>query len=263
MKLFLAVSFCLIVSAFGNSGSQRSPYFQKKVARYFRKNGVTQKSSKQTSSESYETDSSSFNLIRGAPRFAKTRLGVFPLAARNAMTYEERNTYLPVMKSLVKVMETRYPAPEDVNTLLVLSRDLGFLKVKGELPIPAAFGDVNIADMLLDEGDAIVNVDGLPHILTRYGAFPLSDLSLMTDEERKRYLPATKIFIKVLEKEFIDQNEINELIKRGEDLQDLMPELWNDDIIQTLNNHIGYDFDANGNIVNARRTQVNSGRVGN
>ena len=52
-------------------------------------------------------------------------IGVFPWAARNAMTYEERNTYLPVMKSLVKVMESRYPAPEDVNTLLVLSRDLG------------------------------------------------------------------------------------------------------------------------------------------
>jgi hypothetical protein len=101
-------------------------------------------------------------------------IGVFPLAVRNAMTLEERNTYLPVMKTLVKVMETRYPAPEDVNTLLVLSRDLakGLFKVKGELPIPAAFGDVNlvnIADMLLDEGDAIVNVDGLPHFLTRYG----------------------------------------------------------------------------------------------
>ena len=91
------------------------------------------------------------------------------------------------------------------------------------------------------------------------GAFPLSDQSLMTDEERKRYLPATKLFVKVLEKEFIDQNEVNELIKRGEDLQDLLPERWNDDIIQTLNNHIGYDFDANGNIVSARGTQVYSG----
>ena len=94
------------------------------------------------------------------------------MAARNAMTYEERNTYLPVMKSLVKVMETRYPAPEDVNTLLVLSRDLakGLLKVKGELPIPAAFGGVlGFVDVLLDEGDAIVNVGGLPHVLTKYG----------------------------------------------------------------------------------------------
>ena len=91
------------------------------------------------------------------------------------------------------------------------------------------------------------------------GAFPLSDQSLMTDEERKRYLPATKLFVKVLEKEFIDQNEVNELIKRGEDLQDLLPERWNDDIIQTLNKHIGYDFDANGHIVSARRTQVYSG----
>jgi len=260
MKLSLAVSFCLLVSAFGASLPQRSPYFQKKVAHYFRKNEGTQYGYQQQLG--YGSESSSFNMIRGAPRFANTRLGVFPLAARNAMTLDERNTYLPVMKSLVKVMETRYPAPEDVNTLLVLSRDLskGLLKVKGRIPIPAAFGDVlGFADVLLDEGDAIVNVNGLPHVLTKYGAFPLSDQSLMTDEERKRYLPATKLFVKVLEKEFIDQNEVNELIKRGEDLQDLLPERWNDDIIQTLNNHIGYDFDANGNIVSARRTQVYSG----
>ena len=51
------------------------------------------------------------------------------------------------------------------------------------------------------------------------GAFPLSDVSLMTDEERELYLPAIKAFIKVLENDNIDQDEIDELIKEGEKLQ--------------------------------------------
>ena len=46
------------------------------------------------------------------------------MAAKNALSSEERNKFLPVMKALVKVMETNTPAPEDVNTLLVLTRDL-------------------------------------------------------------------------------------------------------------------------------------------
>ena len=46
------------------------------------------------------------------------------MAAKNALSSEERNKFLPVMKALVKVMETNTPAPKDVNTLLVLTRDL-------------------------------------------------------------------------------------------------------------------------------------------
>ena len=41
----------------------------------------------------------------------------------------------------------------------------------------------------------------------------------MTDEERELYLPAIKAFIKVLENDNIDQDEIDELIKEGEKLQ--------------------------------------------
>ena len=51
------------------------------------------------------------------------------------------------------------------------------------------------------------------------GAFPLSDISLMTDEERELYLPAIKAFIKVLESDNINQDEIDELITEGEKLQ--------------------------------------------
>ena len=41
----------------------------------------------------------------------------------------------------------------------------------------------------------------------------------MSDEERELYLPAIKAFIKVLENDNIDQDEIDELIKEGEKLQ--------------------------------------------
>ena len=58
------------------------------------------------------------------------------------------------------------------------------------------------------------------------GAFPLSDVSVMTDEERKRFLPAIRTFTSVLEKENIDQNEINDLISQSEALQELLPENW-------------------------------------
>merc|ERR1712109_335954 len=50
------------------------------------------------------------------------------------------------------------------------------------------------------------------HIETQFGAFPLSEVSLMTDEERQRFLPATRTFISVLEKDTIDPSELTNLI---------------------------------------------------
>ena len=80
------------------------------------------------------------------------------------------------------------------------------------------------------------------------GSFPMPNVNLMTDEERERFLPVTKNVIRVLEKKFIDENEINELIAQGETLQDLLPDKWNDMIVQTLNKNIEYDFDHDGRI---------------
>jgi hypothetical protein len=57
----------------------------------------------------------------------------------------------------------------------------------------------------------------------------------MTDEERETYLPTVKAFIKVLENDSIDQNELNELIEEGEKIQELMPEHWKAIISQTIN----------------------------
>ena len=77
----------------------------------------------------------------------------------------------------------------------------------------------------------------------------MSNINLMTKEERERFLPVTKNVIRVFEKSFIDENEINELIVQGETLQDLLPKQWNDMIVQTLNKNFEYDFDHNGRII--------------
>ena len=67
------------------------------------------------------------------------------------------------------------------------------------------------------------------------GAFPLSDVSLMTDEERETYLPTVKAFIKVLESDKIDQDDLDNLIEEGEKIQELMPDHWKAIISQTIN----------------------------
>jgi len=174
--------------------------------------------------------------------------------ARNFMTKEERNQFLPVMKALSKVMETRTPEPSDVNTLLIRTRDLMKDIPEGyKERLPAflnKFNDIKLD--FLDEGDIIVYKNGVPHVVTDLGSFPLSNVNLMTDEERERFLPVTKNVIRVLEKSYIDQNEINELITQGENLQELLPEKWNDMIIQTLNKNFEYDFDQDGNIISRR-----------
>merc|ERR1712242_374338 len=40
------------------------------------------------------------------------------------ITPDQRATYLPVMKALLKVMETNRPAVQDINNLMVLTREL-------------------------------------------------------------------------------------------------------------------------------------------
>merc|ERR1719436_2611 len=71
--------------------------------------------------------------------------------------------------------------------------------------------------------EVIKNVQGTPHIMTSFGAFPLSDLSLMTDEERATYLPATKTFVSVLKKDTLDADEMNLLLEQSRDLINLVP----------------------------------------
>ena len=77
----------------------------------------------------------------------------------------------------------------------------------------------------------------------------MSNINLMTNEERERFLPVIKNVIRVFEKSFIDENEINELIAQGETLQGLLPKQWNDMIVQTLNQNFRYDIDQSGRII--------------
>merc|ERR1712212_365315 len=222
MDLISVILLCMVASTFGAPKRYNRRYNGNNYG--YRKPSRQQ----QHSYESYESESSNYYIYRGAPRFAKTKQGIIPLAARNALSLEERNKFLPVMKALVKVMETSTPAPEDVNSLLVLTRDLTKDLPKGSSALPS-FNGFNINEMgLMDDGDVIVDVLGEPHILTKFGAFPLSDVSLMTDEEREKFLPATKTFISVLEKDTIDQDEINKLLSQSEELKELIPEQWRD-----------------------------------
>merc|ERR1712039_1102406 len=101
----------------------------------------------------------------------------------NIMSAQERARFLPVMKALLKVMKTKTAAPSDVNK----------------------------------------NIGGQPHIMTNFGAFPLSDVSLMTDAERQQFLPSVETFISVLEKDNLDASEMNTLLAQSRELTNLIP----------------------------------------
>merc|ERR1739844_876712 len=95
------------------------------------------------------------------------------------MSREERAQYLPIMKALLKVMETNRPAPGDINNLLVLSRDLAKNSPKGQFEITlgafGGFGGFGIDDIesmgLPETGDVIKMVAGVPNIVTQFGMY--------------------------------------------------------------------------------------------
>ena len=104
--------------------------------------------------------------------------GKLPFSGKNLMSRQERNQYLPIMKALLKVMETSRPSPQDVNTLLKLSRDLAKNSPKGQFQIPLAglgFGGFGIDDIesmgLPETGDIIKTVNGVPMIKTKFGKY--------------------------------------------------------------------------------------------
>jgi len=142
------------------------------------------------------------------------------------ITADQRATYLPVMKALLKVMNTNRPAPSDINTLMVLTRELNKKVPKGQnlLGNFGNFGFNNLESMGLPEtGDVIIDVDGIPHIRTQWGSFPLSDTSLMTDSERAKFLPAVQAFTNVLEKGNATPDESAQLLQYAKDLAELIP----------------------------------------
>merc|ERR1711973_633080 len=77
--------------------------------------------------------------------------GSFPLGSRNELTPAQRNILLPVMESLVKVMESDKPSVSDVNTLMIQIRDLLKQVPEGYVPNLRQFGlDVDSVSLGLD-----------------------------------------------------------------------------------------------------------------
>merc|ERR1712079_978576 len=74
-----------------------------------------------------------------------------------------------------------------------------------------------------ETGDVIRTIGGQPHIMTTFGTFPLSEVSLMTDEERQQFLPVARTFISVMEKDDIDPSELNTLLEQSRELTNLIP----------------------------------------
>ena len=78
-------------------------------------------------------------------------------------------------------METKTPAPEDVNTLLILTRDLLKKVPKGQaiptLGFGSAFGQFGLEGVenmgLPETGDIIVNIGNEAHIKTIFGRYTL------------------------------------------------------------------------------------------
>jgi len=182
-----------------------------------------------------ETGDHIVNVPGQGPSF-NTAVGKLPIG-ENRLTKQDRARYLPVMEALLKVMKTNKPAPGDLNTLLKLSRDLSKYVPKGDADqfgdianlFAGQFGDFvdlnNIEDMGIPKtGDVIKTVLGKPHIKTTFGLFELSDEGLLTDAQRKQYLPAVKTFVSALKKDNVDANELNTLLDQSRELLNLIPE---------------------------------------
>ena len=83
------------------------------------------------------------------------------------------------MKALLKVMESKIPDPEDINTLLIATRELNKKVPKGDNLLSGleVFGGIGIdADTLQniglpESGDIVIKVDDVPHIRTSFGKY--------------------------------------------------------------------------------------------
>ena len=92
------------------------------------------------------------------------------------------------MKALLKVMESKIPDPEDINTLLVATRELNKKVPKGENLLSGLgdFGNFGIdADTLQniglpESGDIVIKVDDVPHIRTSFGKYLINFLQNIT-----------------------------------------------------------------------------------
>jgi len=188
--------------------------------------------SSQSASNSFSRQSSGLN-------------GISQFGSNQGITADQRATYLPVMRALLSVMETNRPSPQDINTLMIATRDLNKKVPKGNglggFGNFGNFGGFGIEDLesmgLPESGDMVANVEGVPHIRTSFGLFPLSATSLMTDSERQQFLPVVRTFTNVLEKGNANPTEVNTLMSQVRELNNLIPGNIANSISGLLNNN--------------------------
>merc|ERR1711962_1227411 len=151
--------------------------------------------------------------------------GSFPLSSRNQLTPAQRQALLPVMESVLRVMESDKPSVNDVNTLMVQVRDLLKKVPEGYLPNLRQFGFEGLDGLDLDvlknvalkeTGDIAITENGQDKIVTSFGKFPLE--SLMTKAERETFLPAVRSFIKLLRKDVLNPTETKQLLDQARKL---------------------------------------------
>ena len=100
-------------------------------------------------------------------------------AVNQGFSADQIDTYLPVMKALLKVMEAGdKPTPQDINTLFIATRELNEkvpqdTNLLGGFGSNGAFGGFDISGLknmgLPSTGDIVINVDGVPHVKTTFG----------------------------------------------------------------------------------------------
>merc|ERR1711962_174638 len=151
--------------------------------------------------------------------------GSFPLSSQNQLTPAQRQALLPVMESVLRVMESDKPSVNDVNTLMVQVRDLLKKVPEGYLPNLRQFGFEGLDGLDLDvlknvalkeTGDIAITENGQDKIVTSFGKFPLE--SLMTKAERETFLPAVRSFIKLLRKDILNPTETKQLLDQARKL---------------------------------------------
>jgi len=146
-----------------------------------------------------------------------------PRISNKRTSFQQKTQYLPVLKVLLKVMETEKPSPNDVNTLMILTRDLLKQIPNDQFNFGSNSWLGKVRDLGLPEsGDIIVDVNRIPHIRTQWGSFPISDVSFMTEQDRKQFIRPVRTLINVLEKDDATPEQTNLLLEESNKLTELM-----------------------------------------
>ena len=109
--------------------------------------------------------------------------GSFPLGSQNELTRAQRAILLPVMESLLRVMETDRPYVGDVNTLMIQVRDLLRQVPEGRMADLRQYGfdagstpfGMNLDTLkniaLPQTGDIAITENGTDKIVTGFGEY--------------------------------------------------------------------------------------------